>query len=83
MTEQRNGLLKAVVQIPAHVTPAGYHAITVDPVETVFFDVTGAPIPALPGLPGGVITPEPAALSLLAPAALLALRRRRRRCHAS
>ena len=78
VTEQLNGLLTAIVEIPADATAPAAHPMTVDESETGFFDSSGAPILWARGAPGGIIfIPEPVALALLAPASLLALRRRR------
>ena len=80
VTYERNGLFTAVVEVPANFEPRVGHPMVVDELETGFFDSSGAPVLWARGLSGGVFTiPEPAALSLLAPAALLALRRRRER----
>ena len=74
----RVGLLTATVEVPANLVAPEAHPMTVDELETEFFDSSGAPILWARGVPGGIIyIPEPAALSLLAPAALLGLRRRR------
>lgn len=78
VTPMLDGLFTATVEIPANVTAAFIHLVTIDPVEFGFFDVNGAPVNAVPGRPGGIITPEPSTTVItLAAVALLSLRRRR------
>ena len=79
VTNLVNGLFAAVLMVPRD-TPMGRYLIAIDAPNTAFFDSSGARLPfVIDTTPGGIdYIPEPAALSLLAPAALLALRRRRR-----
>ena len=78
VTEQAMGLFRAVAVVPVSATPGLYPAV-IDPFETAFFDTSGAQLLVIPASGSILYIPEPAALSLLAPAALLALRRRRPR----
>jgi hypothetical protein len=79
VTDFRNGLLTAVVEVPdAFVPDRGSYPVRVDPSGTAFFDVDSQAVPfAASG--GNIVIPEPSSAAIcLAGVASLALRRRRR-----
>jgi hypothetical protein len=79
ITSFRNGLLTAVVEVPAGFVPdRSSYPVQVGGSGTAFFDVDGRPLDFFAG-GGNIVVPEPSSAALcLAGVAPLALRRRRR-----
>jgi hypothetical protein len=79
LTDFRNGLLTAVLEVPAGFVPdRSSYPLRVNPSGTAFFDVDGRAVDFVAG-GGNILVPEPSSAALcLAGVAPLVLRRRRR-----